>query len=397
MKKKSGLTSRQEFPEMKLSGVRPRMLSLLAALTACMTIISSAQAQTYKVLYSFISGNAEIPSELVRDSAGNFYGTSYSGGTSQRGTVFKIDPSGVETILYSFSGGTDGSNPGGPVTLDAAGNLYGTTELGGDAGDGVVFKIDTSGVETVLHSFHNSDGREPHAGLLLDPAGNLYGTTFFGGAQGRGVVFLLTPGGQERILHSFQLGADAGFPGGGALLRDKAGNFYGTTQKGGAFNNGAVYKLEPNGTETVLYSFTGLDDGRSPYGSLIRDPAGNLYGTATFGGASNRGAVFKLDLAQTLTVLHSFAGPDGQWPVAGLTRDSAGSLYGTASTGGAFQGGVIFRIDSAGVYLDLHDFNAGLGGNSPQSTMLLFPGPNLYGTTLLGGDYGVGVMFRFKP
>ena len=242
--------------------------------------------------------------------------------------------------MHSFTGGADGSDPYAGLIRDSAGNLYGTTLLGGASGAGVVFKVDTTGTETVLHSFSGgTDGGAPQAGLIRGSAGDLYGTTVQDGASGAGVVFKLDAIG-ETVLYSFTGGADGSNPF-GSLVRDSAGNLYGTTESGGASGAGVVFKLDTTGTETVLYSFTGDADGGYPYAGLIRDSAGNLYGTTSSGGASGQGVVFELDTTGTETVLYSFTtGADGAFPYAGLIRNSAGNLYGTATYGY----GVVFRI-----------------------------------------------------
>jgi uncharacterized repeat protein (TIGR03803 family) len=262
--------------------------------------------------------------------------------------VFKLDSSGHETILHSFAGPpADGANPFAGLIRDSAGNLNGTTYFGGTSHFGVVFKLDSSGHETVLHSFAaHDDGRHPVAGRLVgDSAGNLYGTTSGGGASNFGVVFKLDSTGHETVLHSFAgPPADGGYPAG--PIRDSAGNLYGTAQIGGASNKGVVFKLDSTGHETILYSFAGPPaDGANPFAGLIRDSAGNLYGTTAYGGTSNFGVVFKLDSTGHETVLHSFAGApaDGSGP-GELIRDLAGNLYGTTSHGGTKNFGVVFKL-----------------------------------------------------
>jgi uncharacterized repeat protein (TIGR03803 family) len=253
------------------------------------------------------------------DATGNLYGTTGFGGASNAGTVFKLDPSGNKTVLYSFKGGSDGDVPVAGLIMDAAGNLYGTTEDGGSSncsfGCGIVFELDPAGNETVLHSFTGSpgDGGRPVAGLIMDTAGNLYGTTAEGGSgtctvingipvSGCGTVFKLDPAGNETVLHSFTGGSD-GIQALAALLMDAAGNLYSTTELGGSFGSGIVFKLDPSGNETLLHTFTGGNDGAAPlFASLIMDTAGNLYGTTQNGGGSSNctvgcGTVFKLDTA----------------------------------------------------------------------------------------------------
>jgi uncharacterized repeat protein (TIGR03803 family) len=186
---------------------------------------------------------------LIRDSAGNLYGTTHQGGAFQLGTVFKIDLAGVETVLYSFAGGTDGGEPEAGLIQDAAGNLYGTTHYGGGGscsdGCGTVFKLDPAGVETVLYMFTgNPDGGSPLSNLVEDAAGNLYGTTLYGGSSGKGIVFEVdTATGAETVLHSFR-GRDGAAPQAG-LVRDAKGNLYGTTPEGGGNGFGAIFRLSP--------------------------------------------------------------------------------------------------------------------------------------------------------
>jgi uncharacterized repeat protein (TIGR03803 family) len=215
---------------------------------------------------------------VIGDSSGNLYGTTESGGQANKGVVYKLDHTGHETVLYSFTGLSDGCYPYGGVIRDSAGNLYGTTAQCGN-GEGLVFKIDTTGHETVLYTFTGGlDGGSPWAGVISDSSGNLYGTTFYGGSADAGVVFRVDTGGHETVLYNFTGGFDGKSPQAGVVL-DSAGNLYGTTYSGGTANAGVVYKLDSGGRETVLHSFTGGTDGASPWAGVIRDTAGNIYGT----------------------------------------------------------------------------------------------------------------------
>src|SRR6266568_2410544 len=313
-----------------------------------------AQAQTFTVLHSFTnSPDGAFPfAGLLRDAAGNLYGTTLRGGSLGSGTVFKLDPAGNETVLYSFTdtgSPADGLDPYAAPVMDTAGNLYGTTRDGGFFGIGIVFRLDPSGHETVLHTFAPAEGGDPYAGVVMDAAGNLYGTTSAALALGvLGTVFKIDTAGNFTVLHFFT-GSDGCSPSGGVIIAE--GNFYGTASGCGSFGFGTVFKLDPLGNVTVLYSFkggsTGGSDGAAPTGGLIMDAAGNLYGTTIAGGSSNAGTVFKLDPSGNETVLYSFkGGSDGASPYLGsLITDAAGNLYGTASSFLALGGfGTVFKL-----------------------------------------------------
>jgi uncharacterized repeat protein (TIGR03803 family) len=381
-----------------------RTMTLLVA--AALTFALAARAQTFSTLHSFNGMNGANPyAGVIRDKAGNLYGTTNGGGAYGVGTVFKLDAAGKETVLHSFTGGADGAYPYASLILDEVGNLYGTTGLGGDLscfghggqGCGVVFKLDASTIskETVLYSFTGADGISPYASLIRDDAGILYGTTCCGGSYGAGVVFKLDGTGKETVLHGFTGDADGGTPFAG-LIRDKAGNLYGTTFAGGAYGVGTVFKLNATGTETVLYSFNNVGDGAGPYAGLIRDAAGNLYGTTCCGGAYG-GIVFKLDRTSKETVLYTFTGLGGDYPYAGLIRDDAGNLYGT-TTGGGTGWGTVFKLDTAGTETVLHSFTSFADGWYPYAGLIRDDAGNLYGTANGGGRYTYGgTVFKLTP
>jgi len=324
------------------------------------TVFKLDTTGTMTILYNFTGerGDGKGPdSGLVRDPAGNLWGTLPNGigHPFSLGFVYKISPAGKETKPHVFTGPTsDGSNPQAGLIRDPAGTFYGTTAGGGSNFAGTVFKLD-AGNETVLYSSTgtNGDGAYPEAPLVRDLDGNLYGTTMSGGVNTVGTVFKLDTSGQETVLHAFN-GADGGQLAAGLIL-DRAGNLYGTTISG-TTAAGTVFKVDTTGKNfSTLYSFSGGADGSNPLGPVVMDKKGNLYGTTQFGGnlscGSNHqgcGVVFKLSPVGKETVLHRFSGSDGKIPSSGLIRDAAGNLYGTALRGGvqcsASGCGVIFKI-----------------------------------------------------
>lgn len=386
----------------------------IMTMTAVLVILLStpALAQNYTVLHTFTGGadgggvSTLMGPALIGDGEGNLYGTAAGGGDLQCpfnfwpgcGVVFKIDGLGNEQVLYTFTGGTDGGDPSAGLLRDRQGNLYGTTDDYGLGGVGVVFKLDQQRHERVLYSFTGSDGRFPTSNLIADEQGNLYGVTQHGGAFGSGTVFTLAPNGNETVLYSFTGGADGSGPFAG-VIRDNQGNLYGTTVLGGSSGSGVVFKIDPNGNETVLYTFTGGADGAFPWGGgLIRDESGNLYGAASGGGnlqgicaGFGCGVIFKVDPNGNETVLYTFTGgADGDNPWAPPVRDGDGNLYGTTIAGGdlstcsGFGCGVVFRLDSSGTETVLHTFS-GLADGAVPTGLLLTHGGILYGTTENGG------------
>lgn len=352
---------------------------------------------TETLLGGFPGGDGAEPSgSPIRDAAGNLYGTTRAGGLYASGAVFKMDAEGNESVLYSIPGGAAGSGPYAGVILDSAGNLYGTTEFGGTAGSGVVFKVSPSGEGTVLYSFAGgTDGKTPLGDLALDAEGNLYGTTEFGGTANFGTVFKISPSGTETILYNFTGKSDGGEPWAG-VITDASGNLYGTTLTS-AGRCGVIYKLTPSGAETVLYSLS-TASGCKPKGGLIFDSAGNLYGTASTGGAHNKGTVFQFSPAGQLTVLHSFpGGSTGSEPLGNIAFDTAGNIYGIAS-GGNQNMGIVFELLPSGAYKVLHKFLGGSDGDGPQGGVVLDSAGNVYGVTGGGGSpCGNGVVYKIRP
>jgi uncharacterized repeat protein (TIGR03803 family) len=345
--------------------------------TGCGTVFTIS-SKGYKVLWSFkgppSDGAGPGYENLVTDGKGTFYGTTVGGGTGPCksngvvvgcGTVFKITSTGTETVLWNFAGPpNDGAIPNGGLAIDSSGNLYGTTLVGGNgscsgstgSGCGTVFEVTSTGTENVRYNFKNlADGITPFSGLVLDPAGNLYGTTTEGGTGDAGTVFEVTPSGSKTILHSFSLGQLAGgvLPYGG-LVRDSAGNLYGTAAGGGASCScGIVFELSGT-TFKIMYAFAGAPtDGASPYATLLRDSKGNLYGTTVAGGANDAGAVFEIPIGGAEKMLASLNGTtQGNQPFGSIwTSGPNADLYGTAGYGGnakcttgAGGCGTLFRV-----------------------------------------------------
>ena len=417
------------------TAVSKALVDVTVMLIVTLVLASGAAASEYKILHTFTWAKNPM-GNLIMDAAGNLYGTTQEGpgtgcGGSGCGTVYKLAPSANGTwkvsTLHVF-GGACGANPNAGVIFDAAGNIYGTTVSGGAYGYGVgggihgygvVFKLtpnpNGTWTESVLYNFGvgQADGREPAGELTFDGVGNLYGMTQYGGQSGAGTVFKLAhnPDGTwtESVLYSFTgNGQDELFPYAG-LIFDAAGNLYGTTR---GFSEGGVFKLtpDPDGTwtESVLYAFpagagTPFPDGASPYGGVVLDSAGNLYGTALGGGPYGYGVVFKLapnlDGTWTESTLYSFTGTDGSYPKAGLILDAIGNLYGTTLLGAAGYG-VVFKLapnlDGTWTESVLHTFTG--YGARPEGGVIMDAAGNLYGTTNSGNPkYDYGLVFEITP
>jgi uncharacterized repeat protein (TIGR03803 family) len=407
---------------------------------------SRATGYTETLLHRFKSSpDAASPEAgVILDAAGNLYGTTIVGGTDPScpggynggcGTVFTIDAGGKERLLYSFAGRPDASEPFAGL-LRRNGSFYGTTATGGDYspcytyggnGCGTVFAIDRSGSEHVLYSFKGNfgsgpaDGQDPQGSVVADAGGNLYGTTPYGGKDNYGTIFKVSKGGTETVLYSFTGYADGGRPYSG-VIRDAAGNLYGVAyigaQSGCTGGCGTIFELKPSGSLKTLYSFTGKNDGGNPLGGLVMDAAHNLYGTAQNygdlncnkrGGNPGCGTVFRFNAKRKLKVLHVFAGsPDGAVPSESLIIDRSGDLYGTTSFGGdskcngGYSCGTAFEIDPRGHESLLHTFVGGKDdGEVPYGGLTRDAADNVYGTTVSGGtgpcSGGCGIVFKLSP
>ncbi len=385
----------------------------------------SAMAQTESVLYRFCSqqycADGTTPAAgLVLDGQGNLFGTAEGGDTKfYAGVVFEVSSTGHESLIYNFAALNQGVAPNGYLARDAGGNFYGATAGGGDDGAnckrhygcGVIYKL-SGGVEQVIYTFSGTDGYEPNGGLVLDKSGNIYGTTYKS-TKGAGTVFKVTPGGSYTLLHPFGSGKGDGMLPTSGLLMDKKGNIYGTASAGGqaglygpgikcVSGCGVVYEITAAGAEKILYTFKGaIGDGAAPFGALIQDNAGNLYGTTYAGGEYGYGTIFKLTPSGQESVLYSFIGqPDAGNPVGRLLMDAKGNIFGTTSFGGTYGYGAVFELSASGKESILYSFTGGDDGSSPFDGLVMDAAGNLYGTTEIGGNFGdscpegCGVVFK---
>src|ERR1700722_8351830 len=391
------------YKNLAIGSLALRSLWLFAAAIGIAIQPVSAQAQSYKRLYSFTKDSADgqnPSSSLVRDPEGNLYGIAL-GGTFGEGVVFELSNAGQESVLHSFNQSDgDGYPPDSLSFRDAAGNLFCTTFQGGAYSFRTVFKLDTQGRETAVYNFCPqgpcTDGAYP-GGVIPGKNGTLYGITYAGGdfgcnITGCGTFFKINHGGDLTLLHAF--GGPDGQNANPGLVLDASGNVYGTTMWGGAYGRGVVFKVTAAGQESVEYSFTGAADGEYPNGGLVQDVEGNLYGTANQGGAYNYGTIFKITAAGEFTVLYSFPGGEpGANPYADLALDQQENILGVTAAGGAHNFGTIFKLDASGNEKVLHSFGEEKQGVHPSGLIIDASG-NLYGTTYQSGQYDYGSVFE---
>src|ERR1700722_17769037 len=368
-----------------------------------------AQAQTFTTLSSFDSDNGSFPQygSLVQATNGNYYGTTYYGGPKDRGVVFEVTPSGELTDIHNFcsrSECADGKAPWSGPVLGTDGNLYGTTTAGGtnNKDSGTIYRITPGGELTTLYSFCPTspcnDGIAPMA-LMEASNGNFYGVANYG-AHNEGTIFELSKSGVFKVLYSFCLlanCADGEEPYAG-LMQASNGNLYGTTARGGAYGNGAVYEISPAGYFRTIHSFCaqrpGCADGATPYAGLVEDANGNLYGTTYYGGANGYGSVFEITVAHKFILVHSFDNPDGSYPTSALIVASDGSLYGTTAFGSNGPG-TIFQITAGNEFHSLYTFCTCTGTN-PFAALLQATDGTFYGTTMGGSTSNNGSIFSFS-
>jgi uncharacterized repeat protein (TIGR03803 family) len=400
---------------------RSAILTLLAALWLCAPCSRSAAQTgsdtvpetTFATLHSFTGADGDKSfAGLVSGRNGNLYGTTYFGGAKNDGEVFQITIAGKLTTLHSFCssrGCADGEYSYAVPVQGADGNFYGTTYLGGSKGDGTAFKMSPNGAFTTLHNFGGADGSQPLAGLAAVSDGNFYGTTNLGGSHNSGSVFKITPSGQFTTLHSFcsKAACADGQNSYAALIQATDGNLYGTTLAGGTHGDGTVFKISKGGTFTTLYSFcsqSGCADGEFPQTGLVQASNGNLYGTTILGGTYGSGTIFEITLSGALTTLYSACPqngcPDGNYLYAGLIQAKDGNLYGIMQIGGVHNSGTIFKITLSGSLTTLYSFcsqPACADGQYPAAALVQAKSGNLYGTTADGGLHGDGTVFSIAP
>jgi uncharacterized repeat protein (TIGR03803 family) len=386
-------------------------ISMLKALPLAVFVLVTlaaaqpAQAQTYTVLHDFTGGvDGAFPHQIIQGSDGNFYGTATNGGAKNHGDIFAISPSGVFNVLYSFTGGADGCQPEGPVFRDSNGDIYGTTHECGDpkCRCGVIFKLDTNNILTVLHTFTReteTEGVFP-SNNIVSVKGELYGATE------SGVLYKITKKGHYTVIHAF--GSQTTLSTQSDLIRDSAGNIYGDTYY-------SIYKLDTAGNFSVLYTFAGgAKDGQGLAGRVILGSSGTITGANQFTPASQPGCglIFRLEVDGTVKVLHRFHdGADGCSPQTGLI-DIGGTIYGTADFGGDISCdtedggcGVLFQISKNGVYSVVHTFS-GPDGALIQDELTKGNDGSIYGASKVGGSVaacddfpvsGCGVIRKYTP
>ena len=339
-------------------------------------------------------GNAQ--GNLVLGKDGSFYGMTYQGGKNKYGTIFKISSAGNFTVLKHLDN-TTGSYPQGSLIQASDGNFYGMTYQGGTNNYGTIFRITPTGTYTIRRHLDSSiSGAYPQGSLVQGTNGFLYGITYSGGAVGYGTIFRMTLSGTFSVLHNLNYSTDGGYAQGN-LLQSTDGNFYGTTYQGGSNSVGTIFKVTPNGTFSVLHNLDNSNDGRYAMGGLVQGTGGNYYGTTSAGGLGDRGTIFKITASGAYSVLVHFPESNkGQAPHGSLIQAQNGNFYGLTSSGGTYGYGTFFRLCN-GNYTTLHSFNSGTSSRNPQGSVVQGTDGNFYGTTQDGGAFGYGTIFKISP
>ena len=399
---------------------------LIAVIVFFVLSLAPINAQTTDVIFSFDDEDgAYADTDLETDGFGNIYGTTVLGGESGGGTVFKLSPTATgwkHSLLYSFTGGADGGEPYKGVSLDREGNLYGTAVTGGsgscEGGCGVAYKLTNSGEswnQEVIHAFTGGDdGSGPGARLTVDRKGNLYGMAPTGGAYGLGTIYKIrrmhNGAWSLQVIHPFTGGSDGSSGSAGRMIASN-GRLYGAATTGGTYGSGVIFELSPRGTGDwnfkTIYSFRGLPDGSFPYGALLFDRSGNIYGTTYYGGTNGIGTVYKLSPRPhgewNESVLYSFQeGEDGSYPISNLVFGGPGNvdLYGTTSEGGSGSG-TIFKLSPGGngqwTESVVHAFKGAPDGAFAYNGLVTDRSGNFYGATVHGGEDDDGSVYKFTP
>jgi uncharacterized repeat protein (TIGR03803 family) len=381
-----------------------KIISTIAAAATGLALLTAmpASAATLVTLASFDNTNGASPrGGLTIDAAGNIYGGASQGGINTSGVVFKIDAGTSTMTTIARFNGTNGAGPIGGVAMDAAGNLYGATQTGGAGGLGTIYRIDAgTNTITTLAAFRNGDGANPWGRVTLDAAGNIYGTTASGGATNQGTVFRLAAGATSITTLASFTGPNGSMPY-APLVIDTEGNLFGTASSGGAGGRGTIFKVAAGTNAVTTLADFGNTTGYTPNGGLMLDDAGNLYGTTVNGGKGS-GNVFRIDAGtSTITSIaeFGFGNPNPANPYSGLIMDAVGNLFGTTFSGGTAGNGTIFRIDAGtNNIVTLASFSGQPEGRGPYNAegLVADANGNLYGTTWRGGEINRGTVFRLS-
>ncbi len=360
--------------------------------------------------FEYLGGYAP-KSTVIQASDGNYYGTTYHGSVKQGGTVYRLTPDGVHTVIHEFDvDGVDGRQPYAGLMQASNGWLYGTTTYGGAFGQGVVFRLSLAGEFEVLDAFSADKGYVGYGsgGALIEtPAGRIVGVASYGGRFGSGALYALNTNGLIQTLHSF-LPAEVGDAGSlsGGLILGRDGKLYGVSSAGGANDRGVIYRVDAQAAVSIVYSFPGRGPNNAsiPLGPLANGPDGSLYGVSSGGGTKNQGTVFRISPSGEVAVLHSFKGypsAAGWSPVTPLVVDNQGNVFGVTQYGGAsatcYLCGVVYRLSQTGGYQLLHSF-AGPpdDGKYPPAGLLHALDGSLVGVTEDRADDDRGTVYRLS-